>query len=112
MRNRNVRCLIGWGLALLALASSPALAKTAASCAGAALLSGAQLICSHVDPQAPEQFCNYEWALATAANQTQVIQGSFLLPPGASNVQVYTGYGFVRAMSPPIVLCQGRKGRS
>jgi hypothetical protein len=69
------------------------------------------LLCSHVDPRAPAQMCTFSWALATAANQTQVVEGSFLLAPGASNVQVYQGSGFARAVSEPIVLCQGRKGK-
>ena len=75
----------------------------------AALFGGAQLLCSHVDPKAPLQSCTFSWALATAANQTQVVSGSFLLAPGASNVQVYQGAGFIHAMSGPIVLCQGRR---
>jgi hypothetical protein len=89
-------------------ALGPAFAKTIVSCGGAALLGGAQLMCSHIDPAEPAQLCTFSWALATASNQTQVIQGSFLLPPGASNVQVYEGSGFLHAMSEPIVLCQGR----
>ena len=87
----------------------PAVAKTVVSCGGAALLSGAQLLCSHTDPKAPAQLCTFSWALATLANQTQVVSGSFLLPPGSSNVQVYEGGGFSHAMSGPIVLCQGKR---
>ncbi|WP_246731786.1 hypothetical protein [Methylocapsa sp. S129] len=87
----------------------PAIAKTVVSCGGAALLSGAQLLCSHTDPKAPAQLCTFSWALATLANQTQVVSGSFLLPPGSSNVQVYEGGGFSHAMSGPIVLCQGKR---
>jgi hypothetical protein len=34
-------------------------------------------------------------------------RGSFLLPPGAANVQVYQGAGFDRSMSDPIVICRG-----
>lgn len=98
------------GLAPLA-AASPALAKTIVSCGGAALLGGAQLLCSHLDPGAPPQMCTFSWALATPANQTQVVQGSFLIAPGAANVQVYQASGFARAVSEPIVLCQGRKGK-
>ncbi len=90
-------------------AVKPALAKTIVSCGGAALLGGAQLLCSHVDPKEPPQLCTFSWALATAANQTQVVQGSFLLPPGASNIEVYQGAGFAHAMSGPIVLCQGKR---
>ena len=92
------------------LALGAASAKTAVNCAGAALLGAAQLLCSHVDPKAAAQLCTFRWELATSANQVQLAQGSFLIPPGASNVQVYSAAGFVRAVSPPIVLCQGRKG--
>ncbi len=90
-------------------ATGPALAKSAVSCGGAALLGDAQLLCSHVEPKAPAQLCTFRWALATSRNQTQVVQGSFLLPPGASNVQVYQSGGFAHAMSGPIVLCQGKR---
>jgi hypothetical protein len=91
-------------------AVSPALAKTVVSCGGAALLGGAQLLCSHLDPRAPAQLCTFSWALATATNQTQIVEGSFLLPPGAANVEEYEGAGFVRAVSGPIVICHGRRG--
>lgn len=97
------------GMVLIAAAASPAHAKTVVSCGGAALLGGAQLVCTHLDPREPAQLCTFSWALATAANQTQVVQGSFLLPPGSSNVQVYQGAGFAHAMSEPIVLCQGKR---
>jgi hypothetical protein len=102
--------LIAGVLALLA--SPPAVGKTVVSCGGAALLGGVQLMCSHVDPTAPAQVCSYSWALATPANQTQIIEGSFLIPPGTSNLMVYQGSGFNRALSEPIVLCQGRRGGS
>jgi hypothetical protein len=94
------------------LASTPAVAKTIVSCGGAALLGGVQLLCSHVDPTAPAQVCSYSWALATPANQTQIVEGTFLIPPGTSNLMVYQGSGFSRALSEPIVLCQGRRGGS
>jgi hypothetical protein len=97
---------------LALLASAPAIGKTVVSCGGAALLGGVQLMCSHVDPTAPAQVCSYSWALATPANQTQIIEGSFLIPPGTSNLMVYQGSGFTRALSEPIVLCQGRRGGS
>ena len=89
--------------------TGPALAKSAVSCAGAAMLGGAQLICSQTDPQAASQLCTYSWALVTPANAIQVVQGSFLLPTGASNMQIYQGAGFDRASSNPIVLCHGEK---
>jgi hypothetical protein len=97
------------GVFLLVGAVKPAIAKTIVSCGGAALLGGAQLLCSHLDPREPPQLCTFSWALATPANQIQVIQGSFLLPPGASNFEVYQGAGFAHAMSGPIVLCQGKR---
>jgi len=98
------------GLLAPLVAASPALGKTIVSCGGAVLLGGAQLLCSHVDPTAPAQVCTFSWALATAANQTQVVEGSFLIPPGTSNYMAYQGSGFVRAQSEPIVLCQGKRG--
>jgi hypothetical protein len=96
------------GVVLWAAAAGPAFAKSIVSCGGAALLGGAQLLCSHTDPAEPAQLCTFSWALATSTNQTQVVEGSFLLPPGASNVQVYQAGGFAHAMSEPIVLCQGK----
>src|ERR1700761_4160278 len=94
-----------WAAVAFVGAARPCLAKTVVNCGGAALLGGAQLLCSHMDPSAPAQLCTFSWALATAANQTQVVQGSFLLPPGVSNMMVYESGGFVRAVSGPIVLC-------
>jgi hypothetical protein len=96
-------------LVLTTFLAGPALAKSAVNCGGAALIGGAQLLCSHVDPKAPAQLCTFSWALATTANQTQVVSGSFLLPPGVSNFQVYAGSGFTHAMSGPIVICQGKR---
>ncbi len=108
--DRSIQALprICAGVVLLVAAAGPAFAKTIVSCGGAALLGGAQLLCSHIDPKEPAQLCTFSWALATSTNQTQVVQGSFLLPPGASNVQVYQGGGFAHALSEPIVLCQGK----
>jgi hypothetical protein len=101
---------VGLAATFLALApANAALARPAFSCGGAALLGGAQLLCSHTDPKAPAQSCTFSWALATPTNQVQVVSGSFLLAPGTSNVQVYQGFGFARAMSEPIVICQGRR---
>ncbi|OBQ94743.1 hypothetical protein A9K66_04930 [Mesorhizobium sp. AA23] len=85
----------------------PAAAKEAVSCGGAAMLGGAQLNCSHVQPKAPPQFCTYSWALHTSAGDQKVVDGSFTLPPGASNAQVYQGSGFDSALSNPIVICRG-----
>jgi hypothetical protein len=111
MRERGVwgraAAVAATGFALMA--ADPASGRPVVTCAGAALLGGVQLLCSHMDPKAPAQVCNYSWALTTPANQTQVVEGSFLLPPHASNVTVYQGGGFARALSEPIVLCQGKR---
>jgi hypothetical protein len=95
--------------ALWIAAAAPTAASPAVSCAGQALLSGALLLCSHLDPKQPPQLCSFSWTLATPANQAQIVQGTFLLPPRSSNVQVYEGAGFIRAMGEPIVLCQGNQ---
>lgn len=108
--NRTIFSPLVAALAFFGLAGAASAAQ-AVSCGGAALLNGAQLLCSQLNPKAPAQMCTFSWALATADNQTQVVQGSFLLPPGASNMQVYEGFGFQRAMSGPIVLCQARRGK-
>jgi hypothetical protein len=97
------------GLALLVLRASPAEAAQVVVCGGAAMQGGAQLLCSHTDPDKPEQFCTFSWDLMTTANTSQIVQGSFLMPPGAANVQVYQGSGFVSAISEPIVICRGKK---
>ncbi len=102
--------LLAGALAAL-LTATPAVGKTVVSCGGAALLGGVQLLCSHVDPTAPAQVCNFSWALTTSAIQTQVVEGSFLITPGTSNLTVYQGSGFVRALSEPIVLCQGKRSK-
>lgn len=94
-------------LALLVGYAFPAVAKDAVSCGGAAMLGGALLNCSHVQPKAPPQFCTFSWALHTMAGGQQIVEGSFTLPPGAANVQVYQGSGFDSALSNPIVICRG-----
>ena len=100
------------GLALLLVAGSPAAAASAVSCGGAAMLGGAQLMCSHVDPKQPAQLCTFSWDLMTTDNTSKVVEGSFLLQPGSSNVQVYQANGFNSQLSQPIVLCQGKKGKN
>ncbi len=95
-------------LLTLALLPTGAHAASPVSCAGAVMMGGAQLMCTHLDPTAPPQFCTFSWALATTANVTQVVDGSFLLPPGASNMQIYQGSGFSTALSQPIVMCQNK----
>jgi hypothetical protein len=93
----------------IALASEASAAKMVVSCGGAAMAGGAQLLCSHLDPGGTAQLCTYTWALTTMTNATQVVEGSFLLPPGANNVTVYQGSGFANALSNPIVMCQGKR---
>lgn len=103
-----------WMPALLGFVTVPpttARADGAASCGGFAMLGGAQINCSHVVPTAPAQVCTFSWALLTTANTLSTVQGSFLLPPGATNMTVYQGGGFASALSNPIVLCQGKKSR-
>lgn len=93
---------------ILAAGSAHAEGK-AVNCAGMAMLGGAQLVCSHVAPKAPTQFCTYSWSLHSTEAGQQIVEGSFMLPPGAKNVTVYQGSGFDSAYSNPIVLCRGRK---
>jgi hypothetical protein len=102
------RCSAGAALALVLL-PGPAMAGAVFSCGGFAQLGGAQLLCSHVDPAAPTQICTYSWTLAGAGGSPSVVQGSFMLAPGQSNVTVYQGNGFAYALATPVVLCQGRK---
>jgi len=99
--------VFGFGLSMAMV--SPAFSAAVVNCSGAAMVGGAQLVCSHVDPKSPAQLCTYSWALATTGNQTQVIEGTVLLVPGASNVTVFQGSGFSHAMSGPIVMCQGKR---
>lgn len=108
---KRSRVVLGVMSAITALAApaGAASAAQAVSCGGAAMAGGAELMCSHVQPTAPPQFCTYSWTLMTAAGALSNVQGSFLLAPGASNQPVYQGYGFTSALSNPIVLCQGRK---
>ena len=95
--------------AILAGIASAEAAASPVSCGGAAMLGGAQLLCSHVDAKAPAQLCTFSWALVTTSNVTRIVDGSFLLPPAAQNVQVYQGSGFSSQASQPIVMCQGRR---
>ena len=96
-----------FGLAVLP--GAPALARVPFSCAGMAVAGGAELLCSHADPDAPPQTCSFSWTLMTVGNQQSVVSGSFLLPAGVTNSAVYQGSGFAYALSSPVVLCQGRK---
>jgi hypothetical protein len=107
----NPAALVLAALFATGIDAAAAVAAPAVSCGGAAMQGGAQLVCSHVDPKAPPQLCTFSWALTTDANVTETVGGSFLIPPGAANLQVYQGAGFVSAATPPIVMCQGRKAR-
>ena len=69
------------------------------SCGGAAMLGAALLNCSHLAPTKPAQLCNFSWSLLQVGNVPQVVSGSFLLPPGANNAQVYQGAGYVAALA-------------
>eukprot|EP01037_Dinobryon_pediforme_P011769 gene11769-11860_t len=58
---------------------------------------------------APAQLCTFSWALMTEQKTSQIVEGSFLLAPQASNMQVYQGSGFAYALSAPIILCNNMK---
>jgi hypothetical protein len=94
--------------ALMALAH-PAHASQPVVCGGAAMMGGAQLMCSHTDPDKPAQFCTFSWDLMRTDETAEVVEGSFLIPPEAKNVQVYQGSGFNSQISSPIVVCRGKK---
>ena len=96
-------------IGLTVLSAAPALARAPFSCAGMAAAGGAELLCSHTDPDAPTQTCSFSWTLMTVGNQQTVVSGSFVLPTGVANSAVYQGSGFAYALSNPIVLCQGHK---
>ena len=97
-------------LALAAWPGMPALADRAPfSCAGMAAAGGAELLCSHTDPEAPAQTCTFSWTLMASGNQQSVVSGAFTLPTGVSNSVVYQANGIAYALTNPIVLCQGRK---
>jgi hypothetical protein len=91
-------------LGLQVTTARPAAAATPAVCAGAAMMGGAQLMCSLPAP-APAQLCTYSWALMTTDGQPKVVNGSFLLPPGVTNMQIYQAFGFNSELSAPIVIC-------
>ena len=104
---RLVRLIAG----LLLASGGTAAAAAPFSCGGFALLGGAQLLCSHVDSHAPTQMCTFSWALTTLKGTPTVQQGTFVLPPGSINAQVYQGSGYSGELSGPIVLCQGKRSR-
>ncbi len=94
---------------LLHAGASQAEATQPVVCGGAAMQGGAQLMCSHTDPDKPTQFCTFSWDLMRSDNSSQIVEGSFLIPPDAANVQVYQGSGFASQITAPIVLCRGKK---
>jgi len=92
------------GVVLQVSTAHPAVAAMPANCAGAVMLGGAQLMCS-LPAKEPPQLCTYSWALMTTDSQTKVINGSFLLPSGVANMQIYQAFGFNSELSPPIIIC-------
>jgi len=104
-----IRCLAGL-LAAALLLSPAASAAQPYACAGAALAGGAQLLCSHIDPKAPALSCNFSWSLMTTDDRPQVVEGTFLLARGSSNVVVYQGFGFESPLANPIIVCEGQPG--
>ena len=97
------------GLVLAAVGTGPVMARAAFSCAGMALSGGAELLCSHTEPEAPTQVCSFSWYLMDQASRPSMVTGSFSLPRGVANSVVFQGSGYAYALSNPIVLCQGRK---
>ncbi len=103
---------VPWWLCALCLVVSPrapAWAGAAFRCVGFAQAGGAELLCSHTDPGAPTQICSFSWTLMSTASQRSLVNGSFLLARGMTNVVVYQGSGFAYPLAGPVVLCQGRK---
>ena len=98
---------------IVALAGYPctASAEHAVNCGDVAMLGAAQLNCSHVEPKASTQFCTFSWSLHTPNGDQRIVEGSFLIPPGASNVTVYQASGFDSALSNPIVVCRGKDAK-
>jgi hypothetical protein len=92
----------------LAGCPSTASAEHAVDCGGVVMLGAAQLNCSHIEPKASAQFCTFSWSLDPPNGDLRVVEGSFLISPGASNVMVYQGSGFDSALSNPIVVCRGK----
>ncbi len=103
-----VRRTIGTAALITALTAIPAQARPAFSCAGFALLGGAQLICSHVDPDAPAQTCNFSWSLLSGSGQS-IVTGAFVLAPGVTNATVFQGSGYSSTLTSPVVLCQSAR---
>jgi hypothetical protein len=114
LKNPHIQCIIGAiVLCAAALAGShpAAAAKSPVTCAGAVMMGGAQLMCSHTDSEAPPQICTYSWDLQLMDLTTKVIEGSFLIQPGVTNMQIYQGSGFNQQVTGPIVMCQAKKSQ-
>jgi len=95
--------------AMALLSAGSAVARPAFTCAGFAILGGAQLLCSQTDPKTPMQICTFSWDMMSTGNSQTMVSGSFVLAPGLVNAIVYQGNGFAYAWSNPIERCQGRK---
>jgi hypothetical protein len=102
-----MRRLLGRAFAVALIIPTAVEAAQPYACGGAALAGGAQLVCSHIDPTAPPQSCNFFWSLMTTDDVTSVAQGTFLLEPGTSNAVVYQGFGYNMALANPVITCQG-----
>ena len=100
----------GWAGLVLAvmMGGTSAQARPAFSCAGFALLGGAQLICSHLDPEAPAQTCNFSWSLMSGSGPS-IVTGAFVLAPGVANDTVFQGSGYTSTLTNPVVLCQSAR---
>jgi hypothetical protein len=105
--------IIGGSLVATGLLCGPRAeaAKPPVSCVGAVMMGGAQLMCSHVDSEAPPQMCTYSWDLLLLDGTSKVVAGSFLIPSGTANMQIYQGSGYANAATGPIVMCRGKKSR-
>ena len=66
------------------LVCGEAIAAPRVSCAGAAMMGGAQLLCSNIDPGQVPETCNFSWSLVAMDGTSSVVQGSFRLPPGST----------------------------
>jgi hypothetical protein len=110
----NIQLVIGaLALCVALLGRSPAAeaAKSPVTCAGAVMMGGAQLMCSHTDSEAPPQICTFSWDLQLMDMTTKVVEGSFLITPGVTNMQIYQGGGFNQQVTGPIVMCQAKKSQ-
>jgi hypothetical protein len=105
-KDAPMKWLLAQALAVALIIPSSVEAAQPYACGGAALAGGAQLVCSHIDPTAPPQSCNFYWSLMATDDTTSVVEGTFLLEPGTSNAVVYQGFGYNMALANPVILCQ------